>query len=131
MNLRRKNNYRRIANLIGEIIKSPNYGSSVTCNIRKVFTECIYEGEKPVGTKVIKISEPMVITKKGTDSTTSSFLDNFLKADASERARKYSVLISDNGVISIRNKATHNEQIVSFHRNDEFTLDSLYANILE
>lgn len=128
MSTLRKNKYKRIAKLIGEIIKSPNYGSSVTCNIRKVFTECIYEGEKPVGTKVIKISEPMVIAKKGFDSTTSSFLDNFLKAEPSERARKYSVLISDNGVISIRNKATHNEQIVSFHRNDEFTLDSLYVN---
>lgn len=128
MNLTRKNNYKRIAKLIGEIINSPNYGSSVTCNIRKVFTECIYDGEKPIGTKVIKISDPMVITKKGVDSTTSSFLDNFLKAEPSERARKYSVLISDNGVISIRNKATHNEQIVSFHRNDVFTLDSLYDN---
>ena len=125
MNKNRKNNYKRIAKSIGEIINSPNYGSSVTCSIRKVFTECIYEGEKPVGTKVIKISDPMVITKKGIDSTTSSFLDNFLKAEPSERARKYSVLISDNGAISIRNKATHNEQIVSFHRNDVFTLDSL------
>ena len=125
MNKNRKNNYKRIAKIIGEIIKSPNYGSSVTCSIRKVFTECIYKGEKPVGTKVIKISDPMVIAKKGIDSTTSSFLDNFLKAEPSERARKYSVLISDNGVISIRNKATHNEQIVSFHRNDEFTLDSV------
>lgn len=128
MNLTRKNNYKRIAKLIGGIINSPNYGSSVTCNIRKVFTECIYDGEKPVGTKVIKISDPMVITKKGFDSTTSSFLDNFLKAEPRERARKYSVLISENGVISIRNKATHNEQIVSFHRNDVFTLDSLYDN---
>ena len=128
MNKNRKNNYKRIAKSIEEIINSPNYGSSVTCSIRKVFTECIYEGEKPVGTKVIKISDPMVIAKKGIDSTTSSFLDNFLKAEHSERARKYSVLISDNGVISIRNKATHNEQIVSFHRNDVFTLDSLYVN---
>ena len=128
MSTLRKNRYKRIANLIEEIIKSPKYGSSVTCNIRKVFTECIYEGEKPVGTKVIKISEPMVIAKKGIDSTTSSFLDNFLKAEPRERARKYSVLISDDGVISIRNKATHNEQIVSFHRNDEFTLESLYDN---
>ena len=125
MNKSRKNNYKRIAKMIGEVINSPNYGFSITCSIRKVFTECIYEGEKPVGTKVIKISEPMVVTKRGVDSTSSSFLDNFLKAEPSERARKYSVLSSDNGVISIRNKATHNEQIVSFHRNDVFTLDSL------